>query len=149
MKPQSGHVPGAASAPASNSLASIPCKFGLGCTRSGCPYAHPTKTIVPCKFGVHCTRADCMFGHPPGRVNPSSYKGLGPPDNRPHANRTMRFNTAAPEFVPNQAIATQAQSQAGPGAGTEAKGTSEATSTASATGAKDPNPKATEAIAAV
>ncbi|KIM26917.1 hypothetical protein M408DRAFT_330289 [Serendipita vermifera MAFF 305830] len=92
----------------------IPCKFGANCTRPGCPYSHPNATSfnspqakgnIPCKFGIHCTRADCGFSHPPGRVSPASFKGIsGAPESKPHANRSMRFNTNAAEFVPKQSI---------------------------------------------
>ncbi|KAG8795769.1 hypothetical protein FRC17_008080 [Serendipita sp. 399] len=151
--------PAAAPAPSAPSTFTnpIPCKFGVNCTRPGCPYSHPTpvvsKSTVPCKFGVHCTRVDCMFSHPPGRVNPASFKGITTmtPD-KPHANRSMRFNAAASEFVPKAVAGSQTATATGAtpnGAGGVANGDKkeESTVTPSATSAKDPNPA--EVVAAV
>ncbi|OBZ69998.1 hypothetical protein A0H81_10439 [Grifola frondosa] len=64
----------------------IPCRFGLACTRPGCPYVHPSRPapdhykshfVQPCRFGAACTRATCPFQHPEGRVLPSTFhRGL-------------------------------------------------------------------------
>lgn len=128
----------------------VPCKFGANCTRHGCPYSHPNasfgasaKSNIPCKFGVHCTRAECGFSHPPGRVSPASFKGIsGAAENKTHANRSMRFNTNAAEFVPNQSI-TGPSAEDGGGAPSEMpKG--DGTKTPSAGDGKDP--KLVEAV---
>ena len=117
--------PQALPAQAQNSFANtVPCKFGVNCTRPGCPYSHPaattaSKSTIPCKFGIQCTRADCIFSHPPGRTNPASFKGLsGPAPEKTHANRTMRFNTSAAEFVPKEQAGTP-QASAGGSAGAD------------------------------
>ncbi|PVF93992.1 hypothetical protein CPB86DRAFT_789508 [Serendipita vermifera] len=149
--PTSQHKPAAPAftpSPGPNTFVNtIPCKFGVNCTRPGCPYLHPTtpasKASIPCKFGIHCTRVDCQFSHPPGRVNPASFKGLGGTSEKPHANRSMRFNTSAPEFVPKAAGGTGNTESATPGADKPG----DSTTTPSAAGAKDPNPA--EVIAAV
>ncbi|KAG8856189.1 hypothetical protein FRB91_001086 [Serendipita sp. 411] len=142
--PATQRHPGAPSAsPAPNAFSNaIPCKFGVNCNRPGCPFSHPTPTVsksaVPCKFGIHCTRGDCLFSHPPGRVNPASYKGISmtPTPDKPHANRSMRFNTSAPEFVPKVTAGSQAPS---------ADKQDNSAVTPSATAAKDP----AEVVAAV
>jgi nuclear polyadenylated RNA-binding protein NAB2 len=112
IPPSTSHArPQGAPTPAGSFINTVPCKFGANCTRANCPYSHPnasfaasaSKATIPCKFGIHCTRAECGFSHPPGRVSPASFKGIsGAPENKTHANRTMRFNTSAAEFVPKQ-----------------------------------------------
>ncbi|GBE81051.1 hypothetical protein BKA93DRAFT_812046 [Sparassis latifolia] len=65
------------------SQSQTPCRFGVACTRPGCPYLHP-RTVEPkshfaqpCRFGTACTRATCPFQHPEGRVLPSTFhRGL-------------------------------------------------------------------------
>ncbi|PRP79972.1 hypothetical protein PROFUN_05948 [Planoprotostelium fungivorum] len=47
---------------------SVPCKFGLQCTRPDCSYTHPppasASVTIPCKFGANCTKgAACQFSH--------------------------------------------------------------------------------------
>lgn len=141
-------APAAPPAPAPfGGVSSIPCKFGVNCTRPGCPYSHPTnqaaQSSVSCKFGIHCTRVDCKFSHPPGRVNPASFKGLsGASEAKSHANRSMRFNTGAAEFVPKQAGTAPNADGAAPGA----EGQGDAAGTSSNAG-NDSNPA--EVIAAV
>ncbi|RDB25263.1 hypothetical protein Hypma_007593 [Hypsizygus marmoreus] len=64
----------------------VSCRFGSGCTRPGCPFAHPTRPTVQaqnthfnqqCRFGAGCTRATCPFQHPEGRVLPTAFhRGL-------------------------------------------------------------------------
>jgi hypothetical protein len=140
------------SAPGPFAVNAIPCKFGASCTRPGCPFSHPSTqpsqasqaSSIPCKFGIQCTRADCKFSHPPGRVNPASFKGLsGTSEVKPHANRSMRFNTGAAEFVPRQAGAAPNAAGAVP----SKEGQSDATTTPSAATASGSNPA--EVIAAV
>lgn len=132
----------ASAAPAASFINTVPCKFGVNCTRPGCPYSHPagtaaSKSAIPCKFGIHCTRADCMFSHPPGRVNPASFKGLsGPAPEKAHANRTMRFNTSAAEFVPKEQSGTPQASASGPGGADKGDG-----APATGAGAQDSNPE--------
>jgi len=101
------------SAPTGSFINTVACKFGASCTRPNCPYSHPkgafgaspSKATIPCKFGIHCTRTECAFSHPPGRVSPASFKGItNSAETKTHANRSMRFNTNAAEFVPKQSI---------------------------------------------
>ncbi|EGO00724.1 hypothetical protein SERLA73DRAFT_86971 [Serpula lacrymans var. lacrymans S7.3] len=61
----------------------IPCRFGVACSRPNCPYTHPPRPssnnhfAQQCRFGAGCTRATCPFQHPEGRVLPSTFhRGL-------------------------------------------------------------------------
>lgn len=57
------------------------------------------KGQVPCRFGVACTRAGCPFAHPDGRgVLPGTFhRGLGIDSVATEGkNRSVTFNTAKP-----------------------------------------------------
>ena len=78
-------------------------------------------------------------------MNPASFKGLsGTSEVKPHANRSMRFNAGATEFVPRQAGVVP---NAGGAVPTSKEGQSDATATQSGATASDSNPA--EVIAAV
>ncbi|KAJ3543289.1 hypothetical protein NMY22_g3200 [Coprinellus aureogranulatus] len=63
--------------PRTHPTSTVPCRFGLNCTRPGCTFVHPQRNAQPCRFGAACTRATCTFQHPPGRVLPSTFhRGL-------------------------------------------------------------------------
>jgi len=59
MMPPQPASPAAARRPAANPGAQ-PCKFGAGCTRPGCYFAHPraapTSGSTACRYGAGCTR---------------------------------------------------------------------------------------------
>lgn len=79
LNPNAEHsTPAAAPPPArAHPTSSVPCRFGLNCTRPGCTFVHPQRSSQPCRFGTACTRAACTFQHPPGRVLPTSFhRGL-------------------------------------------------------------------------
>ncbi|KAI0776266.1 hypothetical protein BD413DRAFT_491320 [Trametes elegans] len=68
-------------APAAQQSA-VQCRYGAGCIRPGCTYAHPGRQPAghfaqPCRYGTACTRAACPFLHPEGRVLPTTFhRGL-------------------------------------------------------------------------
>ncbi|KAG5727102.1 Nuclear polyadenylated RNA-binding protein nab2 [Termitomyces sp. T112] len=81
LNPQSlEHTVSVSVSPAHAHISSVPCRFGIACTRPGCSFSHPPRTnpnTTQCRFGAACTRAGCPFVHPEGRVLPSSFhRGL-------------------------------------------------------------------------
>ncbi|KAH7907004.1 hypothetical protein BJ138DRAFT_1161241 [Hygrophoropsis aurantiaca] len=93
----------------------IPCRFGVSCTRPNCTYSHPPRPQTnhfaqQCRFGAGCTRAACPFQHPEGRVLPTSFhRGLSntapmvnvqTPETGtmggPSPHRSVTFNSAKP-----------------------------------------------------